>query len=461
MRTLRVVLTAGLMAGLLLFAMNAGRSIHFVPSETHAGESEGQTLYTCPMHPQIIRDHPGQCPVCGMDLVPKKASSDEKPVGKEKKTILVDPATVQNMAVRVAKAERGIVHRHVRTFGRVEVPDDARWVVNMRFSGWVEQIQVDEVGASVKKGDRLFSIYSPDVFSAEREYVLALKSYGPGHEISRSAETRLRLWGIDEQQIDKIRTRMKPARLVIIRAPASGFVERVNVVEGSRVAAGKDLYTIVDLTRVWLLAEVYDLDAPWIKKGAQMDIRFSVPRLRRYTAPVSYIYPTLNPRTLTLTVRAELPNPDMALRPGMIARLFIDAHRDGERLIIPSEAIINTGDQKFVFVARALGKYQMQKVETGLVGDDGMTEVVSGLVEGQNVVTSGQFLLDSESQLQEAAQKFLEQQLQTVGDQGVPASKKHDDGVKKILYTCPMHPQIIRDHPGQCPICGMDLVRKK
>ena len=156
----------------------------------HSDESSDQILYTCPMHPQIVRESPGQCPICGMDLVPQKSLDQGKKELGDQDMILVDPVTVQNMGVRIDTAKKGIIHRHIRTFGSVETPDDAFAVVNLKFSGWVEKIWADRQGAYVKKGDKLFAIYSPEVLSAQKEYVLALKSFGREHSITESAENR-------------------------------------------------------------------------------------------------------------------------------------------------------------------------------------------------------------------------------------------------------------------------------
>jgi RND family efflux transporter MFP subunit len=234
------------------------------------------------------------------------------------------------------------------------------------------------------------------------------------------------------------------------------------VVEGSRITAGKDLYRIIDLQKVWLKAEVYDFDTPWIREGAEVEVDFSIPGFGSHKGRISFIYPTLNFKTRTLTVRVELENPDMKLKPGMIASLLIYGHSDDNRLIVPSESIINTGERKIVFITRTLGKYEAREVETGLVGDNYVTEVISGLEEGETVVTSGQFLLDSESQLQEAVKMFLEAQLQyrTAGHEVDRHERKEKEG-REVLYTCPMHPQIVQEAPGECPICGMDLVEVK
>ena len=176
---------------------------------------------------------------------------------------------------------------------------------------------------------------------------------------------------------------------------------------------------------------------------------------------VSYIYPTLNPRTRTLRVRVELPNPNLELRPGAFATVEIDAQRIPDALVVPTEAILHSGQRQIVFVSPETGRYEAREIRTGLVGDAHMTQVTQGLDEGESVVTSGQFLLDSESQLQEAVQKMLAARLQAKAGGTPSASDAHDHGADAALWTCPMHPQIIEDQAGTCPICGMDLVEMK
>ncbi|MBW1742889.1 MAG: efflux RND transporter periplasmic adaptor subunit [Deltaproteobacteria bacterium] len=459
-----VLFFVGILVSYLAGLANNNSPVHyFAPNTLHAGnhvhQPAAQTLYTCPMHPQIVQEQPGQCPICGMDLVPQRNPDQKKEESGDQSTIRVDPVTVQNMSVRVDKVKRGVVYRHIRTFGRLEIPEDALAVVNLRFSGWVEKLWADKLGKYVKKGGKLFAIYSPEVFSTQKEYILALKRYGEKNSITESAESRLRLWGVPAWQIKAIRKEMEPKRLITITSPASGFIEKMDIAEGSRIASGKNLFTIIDLEKVWLIGEVYDFDAPWVKNGAQVEIDFSIPGLSKHQGKISYIYPTLNPQTRTLTVRVEMENPDLRLKPGMIAGMLINAQSEEERLVIPSESIIHTGKRKIVFITKTLGRYQPREVETGLVGDNYVTEVISGVEEGETVVTSGQFLLDSESQLQEAVNKFLENQLQST--QRADTHEHTDEEISKVLYTCPMHPQIVQEQPGQCPICGMDLVKKK
>jgi len=426
-------------------------------------KNDGKPLHTCPMHPQIIMNEPGQCPICGMDLVPK--DKEEKGATKTN-SIIVDPVTVQNMGIRLDKVKKGDIFRHIRSYGRVEIPDDRINVVNLRFSGWVEKIWVDRVGDYVKKGEKLFAMYSPEIYAAEKEYLMALKNYGEESEITESARERLRLWNVPSWIVKKIKKEKKPERLITITAPSSGYIHKKSIVKGSRVKKGINLYTIYDLKKVWVKAEVYEFDISWLKKGAKALVKFSAPGQRSLEGKVSYIYPTLNEKARTMTVRVELDNKDASIKPGMVATVLIYAEGNGGRLVIPTESIIDTGSKKIVFVTEKRGNFEARKIETGLVGDNDVTEITDGLHEGEKIVLSGQFLLDSESQLKEAVEKFLHQKLQGHGSTGSQDGhtghnheKKSEDG--KTPYICPMHPQIIEEEPGSCPICGMDLVEKK
>jgi RND family efflux transporter MFP subunit len=368
------------------------------PAHQHTHPTPGADTYTCPMHPQIVQDEPGTCPICGMDLVKRAATAG----GPE---VTIDPVTIQNMGVRLATAQLGGVRRAVRTVGTVVVPEDELTVVNLRYAGWIERLRVAETGAAVSKGDVLFDVYSPELLAAQEEYAVARRTAGPKSALAEAARRRLTLYdaGGLARRIDKGR---KPLTRIAVRAPATGFVLHLNVVEGGRVAAGKDLYRIADLSHVWVEAEVYAHDAPYIRKGAPAQVRFETGE--PLDAIVDYVYPTLDPRTRTLRVRLEIPNPTATLRPGAIATVSIAAQEEAQTLVIPTAAIIHSGTRQLVFVARGDGRFAPREIQTGLVGDDGTVQVRSGLDPGQQVVTSGQFLIDSESQLQEAIQKMLD-----------------------------------------------------
>lgn len=468
------------------------------PTETaSAGKAAASAeLYTCGMHPQVVHEGPGTCPICGMDLVPvdrggasqapaaPRATSgerkikywvapmdptyisdkpgkspmgmdlvpvyeDEAPAASTSGGVSVDPAVVQSMGVRIEPTRRQTVFRHVRTIGEVEVGEDEISVVNLRFSGWVERIYVDKTGDPVEKGQPLIEVYSPDLVAAQEEYLLALRSQGPRSELARSARRKFDLWDIAPGDIAAVARSGKVRRALAIRSPRTGFVLHKNVVEGARVMAGQDLYRIGDLRRIWVTAEVYEFDAPWVEVGQPAQMELSYEEGRVYEGRVAYIYPTLNEVSRTLTVRLEFENPRIRLKPGMFATVYIQYRRVDDALAIPTEAILDSGRRKIVFVALGGGRFEPREIVTGLVGDRHVTEVLSGLAEGEEVVVSGQFLLDSESQLQEAIRKMLD-----------PRSGRDDSSaasVPETLYSCPMHPEVISAGPGRCPECGMDL----
>lgn len=441
----------------------AGQAGHVDPSDTVADEQRTIAYWAAPMDPTYIRDEPGKSPM-GMDLVPvyeDELDGSEATAGGS--VVTIDPVVVQNMGVRIAPVVRGSLSRHVRTIGEIEVAEDSLSVVNLRYSGWIEKIYADETGEEVRKGQRLFDIYSPELVSAQDEYLLALRSGDAASPLARSARKRLELWDLSDTQIQAIADAGESQRAVTIYAPRGGYVLHKNVVEGGRVSAGQDLYRIGDLASIWALAEVYEFDAPWVGEGQAATMELSFAPGETYAGHVSYIYPTLNPKSRTLKVRLEFDNPGLALRPGMFATVWIEAQRRDDVLMLPTEAILQGGDRQTVFVAQGGGRYRAQSITTGLSGDNRHSEVRSGLAEGEQVVVSGQFLLDSESQLQEAVAKLLAARLE--------ANLKHEDGAHDhdpkdpqqptSYHTCPMHPEVVQENPGDCPICGMDLVEKE
>jgi Cu(I)/Ag(I) efflux system membrane fusion protein len=457
-------------------------------------------LYTCGMHPNVIQEGPGACPICGMDLTPvrdadtaparttRERSPGERnieywvapmdptyisdrpgksPMGMDlvpvyedeargdaaPGTVSIDPRVVQNMGVRIEPARRQTVFRHLRSIGEVEVGEDRISVVNLRFSGWVEQIHVDKTGEPVDRGQPLFEIYSPDLVAAQEEFLLALRAQGPQSGLARSARRKLELLDLAQQDIASIARSGAVQRTLPIRSPRTGHVLEKQVVEGARVVAGQDLYQIGDLTRIWVRAEVYEFDAPWVEVGQPAHMELSYQQGRVLEGKVAYIYPTLNKVSRTLTIRMEFENPDMRLKPGMFATVRIQYRREDDVLAIPTEAILDSGTRKIVFIAVGDGHFEPREIVTGLTGDRRLTEVISGIEEGELIVASGQFLLDSESQLQEA-RHAMRDRLSARADS---AAESHAEIHAEALFSCPMHPEIVSHEAGRCPVCGMAL----
>ncbi len=416
-------------------------------SDETATHAEHEQMWTCGMHPNVIEDEPGQCPICGMDLVP--VYEDEAAVGGGT-TVTIDPVVVQNMGVRIEQVKRQPLFRHVRTIGEVETAENLVSVVNLRFSGWVEKIHVDITGEPIEQGEPLFEIYSPDLVAAQDEYLLAVRTQGPKASLTRSARRKLDLFDLDPRDVAAIERAGRARRAVPIRAPRSGYVLHKNVVEGARVSAGQDLYTVGDLSSVWVQAEIYEHDAPWVTEGQPARMELSYQRGVQVEGTVAYVYPTLNEASRTLTVRLEFPNPELRFKPGMFATVYIEFRRIDDAIVVPTEAVLHSGTREIVFVSAGEGRFEAREITTGLVGDRRLTQVLSGLEPGEQVVTSGQFLIDSESQLQEAIAKMLARRS---GRSDVGSAPDVEAGI----HACPMHPDQISHEPGRCEICGMDL----
>lgn len=476
MKTLPLVVAAAVVGVALTVLLPA-------PAPLHA---EGE-LYTCGMHPEVIQEGPGSCPICGMDLTPLRkgptpgptSSPTTGPAGEGAAaadppgSVRIDPVVVQNMGVRVAHVQRGSVFRHIRTIGEVEVAEDEISVVNPRFSGWIERIWADETGQEVRKGQALFRIYSPEVIAAQEELLLAVNTQGRQSPLAKASERRLRLWEIPSGHIDEVLEAGNGQLTLTVRSPRAGYVLHKNAILGARVQAGADLYRIGNLRKIWVNAEVYEFDAPWVEVGQQASMELSFQQGQAWKGEVSYIHPTLNPKSRTLRVRLEFENPGLNLKPGMFATVRIKAQERPAAIIVPTEAVMHSGERRLLFVSPGVGRYEPREVVTGLAGDNRMTEILSGVQVGEVVVVSGQFLLDSESQLQEAVGKLIAERLQVQGASAKPSWEGGQGGHVhpgsqgpagqhgEAYWTCPMHPQIVQDGPGACPICGMDLVQKR
>jgi Cu(I)/Ag(I) efflux system membrane fusion protein len=329
----------------------------------------------------------------------------------------IAPGRVQRIGVRISRAEERAVSTTVRAVGRVVAEETTLEDVSLKVSGWVEGVRVDAVGDPVERGEVLLRVYSPELYAAQEEYLQALRSQeraretgAPGRAdyLVRAARNRLRLWDVAERDLEEIERSGRALERLPIRAPVTGYVVEKNLVEGSSVAAGQRLYRIASLSRIWIEAEVYEQDLPLVEQGQTATV--TLPYLpargaeRSFEGTIAYVYPTLDPRTRTARVRLELPNADLALRPDMYANVRIRADR-GTRLVVPESAVLYTGERTFVFRSLGEGRFRPQAVELGLrSGED--VEVLSGLEAGDEIVSSGTFLIASESRLRSALEKW-------------------------------------------------------
>jgi Cu(I)/Ag(I) efflux system membrane fusion protein/cobalt-zinc-cadmium efflux system membrane fusion protein len=373
--------------------------------------------WTSPMDPTYIRDEPGKSPM-GMDLVPvyEEEGEDKEPAS----TIRIDPVTMQNMGVRLGRVQRKSLVKDIRTVGNITYDETKIFTVNTKFNGWIEKLYVNFVGDAVKKGQPLFEIYSPELFTAQQEYLLALDQYnrlsnssyarvrGGAERLLKASLTRLRFWDLTEAQIEKIGKTGSVKKTVTVYSPASGVVTKKDAFEGHYVKAGAHQYEIVDLSTVWVDVDVYEYELPWVRKGmaAEMDLSY-IPG-KKYKGKVLFIYPYLDTKTRTAKLRLKFANPGYQLKPGMYANILLKRVVAKNSLVIPQEAVIDSGVRQIVFVAVGEGKFQPREVNIGLEVNEYEFQVLDGLQEGEEIVLSAQFMLDSESRLREAIQKMLE-----------------------------------------------------
>lgn len=423
-----------------------------------ARDSHAAEQYTCGMHPMIIVDEPGSCPICGMDLTPMKAETagavessveqkikywqapmdptyirnepgkspmgmDLIPVYENQATggamISIDPTTIQNMGVRTVGVVRGDLSRSIRTVGLISYEEPKQYVVNAKIAGWVEKLYVAETGQQVQKGQKLLEIYSPELFTAQQELLLARDNYNSLKDSSfthivdsakrllNSSRKRLQLWDVSHEQITLLEKTGQVKKTITLFAQYKGIVTEKTVNEGMYVKPGMPLLNLADLSKVWVLADIYEYQLPWVKVGQSVRVELPYVKDRSLAGHINYLYPFVEPKTRTIKARIELDNANFELRPDMYVTVYLNGEQLNNALIIPQEAVLYSGEKQTVFVAQSGGRFEPRLVKTGLQGENGHIEILQGLFEGEQVVTSAQFMLDSESKLREAIQKML------------------------------------------------------
>lgn len=455
-----------LIATAALSAAAAATAVLVVAPWRVAGDGEPSaataTLYQCPMHPSIVQDHPGECPICGMKLIaaphgapgaaggsPRKIAFYRSPMDPRQTsptprqdemgmdyvpvyedevaapavdglaTVEIDPARQQLIGLKTTEVVWGDVGGAWRTVGRVAIDETRVRHVNLKVAGFVERIDVDFVGKKVRRGDPLFSIYSPELLAAQEEYLLALRTRtaltrgaggaggasgalgaaaaDDGEALVAAARRKLALWDVPAEEIERIARTGEPSKTLTLYSPVAGVVTRKDVVEGMKLDAGAMPYEIVDLSSLWVLADVYESELRFVREGMPATLKLHAFPNREFTGKVVFIDPLLNPQTRTVKLRLTFANPSGELRPEMFGEVVLrGAPHQGLR--IPPDAIIDSGIDKVVFVAVGEGKFAPRKVRLG-EADGTSVEVITGLQQGERVVSRANFLIDSESRL--------------------------------------------------------------
>ena len=391
-----------------------------------AANGERRILYWHdPMHPQQKFDKPGKSPFMDMQLEPVYA--DEGDTG----SVAVSSRIVQNLGVRTVAAERGRVQRRVDAVGTVQADEHRIEVLQSRTSGWVEKLHVRAVNDPVVRGQLIAEIYSPELLAAQEEFLL-LAGVGDGM-LRDAARARLVALGLGERQIAALELERRPGQRVNLYAPIGGVVAELGVRQGGQVSPGMNLVSVIDLSTVWVIAEVLENQSASIRSGAGMEIRIPALPGETFRGKVEYIYPDVSPATRTVRVRASLPNPGMKLRPGMIVDVMLTGAERKEAVLVPAEAVIYTGKRNVVIAAGDGGRFYAMEVETGAEAD-GKTEILRGLESGARVVVSGQFLIDSEASLKSALTRLESpgSDADSHADHAAPASHSGTGVVKKV-----------------------------
>ena len=411
-----LVLALGLAGGYLLGDMGGMQESTGQPSPTTTGADAREVLfYRSPMNPEVTSPVPAKGPM-GMDYIPVYADGGGSgPSG----TVRIDPVAVQNIGVRTALAVRRNLAREIRTVGRVDYDEKRVARLHPKTEGWIEELFIDSTGEEVQANTMLLALYSPQLVSTQEEYLLALTNRAnlgdsPYPDIRSGAEQlvtstreRLRLLDVPDHQLKELESSRRIKKTVHIHSPFDGVVVKVGARQGEFVTPKTELYTIADLSRVWVLVDVYETDLSWVAQGDQAHMTLAALPGRKFSGKITYVYPYMDSTTRTAKIRLEFPNPRRELKPGMFSDVTIHADRQVDAVVIPSEAVVRSGTHDQVFVVRQEGKFEPRLVTLGVTAE-GLVQVLEGVQAGERVVTSSQFLIDSESKLNEATSKMLE-----------------------------------------------------
>jgi RND family efflux transporter MFP subunit len=427
---MKVIRTIGLLVAIA--AAFAGGYIYKAAKGSTAGtaqKSERKVLYWVdPMHPAYKSDKPGIAPDCGMKLEPVYADgggvaattgANLKPVSAndlstmEVGTVRITPEKQQLIGVKYEQVGVGGGSRTIRAVGKVAIDETRIGHVHTKVEGWIDQVFVDFTGKLVRKGQPLLTIYSPDMLASERELLLAAKAktimlnsalpsgFDQSESLLQATRRRLELWDLSEAQIDQVLRTGEPIKNVTVYSPMTGYITDRKAFPQLKVMPVTDLYTIVDLSRVWIMADVFEYEAPNIHMGETARVSLQALPGKSFGARIDYLQPEVDPMTRTLKVRLNMDNPGLMLKPDMYADVEFRVNIPS-RLTVPADAVLNAGERQTVFVDRGNGYFEPRQVKTG-EREGGRIQILSGLRQGERIVTSGNFLIDSESQMKAAA----------------------------------------------------------
>ena len=381
---------------------------------TTKNQSPTILYYRNPMNPEVTSPTPTQ-DAMGMAYIPVYAKDENVATN----TLAIDGVTVQNIGVRTAIAQKTSLSHTVRAVGRVTYNEERMVHLHPKTEGWIEHQNVDKTGQWVKKNTDLLSIYSPQLVASQQEYILAINNLkalenSPIEDIRKGAEDlvqssreRLKLLDVPQHQILELEHTQKIKKSLHIHAPSSGIVMKIGAREGQFITPATEIYMIADLSKAWVLVDIYEYELPWVKQGDPVEMQLAGIPGKTFTGHLAYIYPYAEAKTRTIKVRLVFDNPDLLLKPEMFAEVTIQAGIQSNIIVIPAEAVIRSGVRNQVFVVRAPGKFEPRLVTLGLASN-GKVQILKGIQTGDEVVISAQFLLDSESKLREATAKMLE-----------------------------------------------------
>jgi RND family efflux transporter MFP subunit len=366
-------------------------------------ENGDGVVYQGGMHPDVIQDEPGSCPICGMQLTPVQVGGSQ-----DDGSVRVSSATLQNIGVEMQRVSVEPLSRRLRTTGRFVANDRLRTAISPKINGWIDELHVDYEGARVRKGEPLFDIYSPELVATQEEYLTALRNAqtlgvdDPGSQrLVEAARRRLAYWDITDEQIQELKERGTPQRTLTFYAPTGGTVTHSAVTEGEKISAGQTLMHITRLSPLWLMVDVYEQDLAWIDVGTEAEIQLPYAPGTTIEGTVDYIYDEVDRDTRTARARISVPNPRGKLKPGMYATVTLQGGRAEAQPLVPQEAVVSSGARDIVLQSLGEGRFRPVPVTTGLTAN-GRTQILSGLEGDETVVTSAQFLIDSEARLQGA-----------------------------------------------------------